>query len=65
MVEHNVEAQNLAAQRVLHIIRLARPVQVLQMRLGYAEGLDHQRLDLCLDLGYEFIAKLTLNALEY
>ena len=46
MVDHDVEAEDLETKTVFDVVGLARPVQVMDVRLGQAHRLHYDLIDL-------------------
>ena len=59
-VQHHVEAQHLEAHRVLQVVRLATLVNVRQLGLNRADGLDDRLLDVSLHLLYIVALRLQI-----
>ena len=48
VINHDVESQDLKAHAILNVVRLARTVQMVNVRLRQAERLDYDLIDLVL-----------------
>lgn len=65
MVEHHIKTKDLAAYRILQIIRLALTVEMLEDRLSDTESFDDQVFDLVDHFFTSLLTKLRCDPLEH